>query len=160
MPAVTWTTLTAASLDTAKAASLVAALRTAALGAGQPDPIPEIVADVVNRIRMEIEAGGKTVVSADPAKIPPSLKRLGLRMVLREGQSRLNALGGLPLSDDEVREGKEDLRFLERIADPRNSLTVELPDDPAASPTVQSSQPSPQISAPEREWTRANQEGI
>lgn len=159
MPAIPWTTLTDASLNTAKAAALVTALRSAALAESQPDPIPEIISDVVARIRMEIEAGGKTVLSADVAKIPPSLKRLGLRMVLREGQSRLNALGGLPLSEDEVREAKEDLRFLERIADPRGSLTVETPDDPASTPTVQAASPSPLICAAPRVWSAANQDG-
>lgn len=142
-----WTTLTDASLNTAKAAALVDQLRSAALAVAQPDPIPEIISDVVKRIRMEIEAGGKTIMSSNPATIPPSLKRIGLRMVLREGQSRLNALGGLPLSEDEVREEKNDLDFLKRIADPRSNLTVETPDDPEAVPTVQSASPSPMICA-------------
>lgn len=138
-----WITLTLAQLDTAKAAAMVDALRTAALGDGQPDPVPEIITDATARIRMEISAGGKTVLSADATKIPPSLKRLGLRLVLREAQSRLNAAGALPLSDDERKEWDKDDAFLKRIAD--GELTVEAPDDPAASPTVQAKTGRPRI---------------
>lgn len=152
-----WITLTLAQLDTAKAAALVDALQTAALAAGQVDPMPEIITDVTTRIRMEVAAGGRTVLSADATKVPPSLKRLALRMVLREGQSRLNAAGALPLSEDERAEEKNDLRLLERIAD--GELTVETPDDPAATPTVQAASPSPLICARERRNTRNHQEG-
>ena len=143
MPA--WITLTTGQLSDAKAAAMVDALRTAALGSGQTDPVPGIIADVIVRIRMEIAAGGRTMLSADLTKIPPSLHRLALRMVLREGQSRLNALGALPLSEDERNEERNDLRFLERIA--KGELTVEIPDDPATVPTVQAAKPSPLISA-------------
>ena len=146
-----WTTLTVDMLKDAKAAAMVTALQSAALANEQPDPMPGIITDVVTRIRMEIAAGGKIVMSADAAKIPPSLKRLGLRMVLREGQSRLNALGALPLSEDERTEEKNDLRFLERIA--AGDLTVEAPDDPASTPTVQPKVGTPRITARERDKT-------
>lgn len=155
---VTWITLTLAQLDTAKAAALVDALQTAALADGQADPLPEIITGATARIRMEIAAGGRTVLAADATTIPPSLKSLGLRMVLREGQSRLNAAGALPLSDDEVREEKNDLRFLERIA--KGEITVETSDDPEATPTVQSKTSTPRITARDRVWTRADQDGI
>ena len=158
MPAVTWSTLTVADLSTGKAAALVEQLQSAALGDGQADPMPGICALVVIRIRTEIAAGGCTVLDADPARIPPSLKPLAVRMALREGQSRLNAVGALPLSDDERLEWKEDLRFLERIAEGR--ISVEASDNPEATPTVQASTPSPLISASERTWSRADQEGI
>lgn len=159
MPAVAWITFSVADLNTAKAAALVSALRTAALGEGQPDPVPEIITDAINRIRQEIEAGGKTVMSADPAKIPPSLKRLTMRWALREAQSRLNAMGAMPLSEDEVREEKNDLDYLKRLADPRSTLTVETPTDPASTPTVQAASPSPMICAPTRKFTASNQDG-
>ncbi len=157
MPAIAWTTLAVTDLPVGKAAALVASLQTAALGDGQADPLPAILAGVVTRIRAEIAAGGCTVLDADPAKIPPSLKPLAMRMALREGQSRLNALGALPLSDDERMEWKEDIRFLERIAEGR--ITVESSTNPETTPTVQAASPSPQICAPERQWSAANQDG-
>lgn len=157
MPAVTWTTLTVADLPVGKAAALVAALQTAALGDGQADPMPGICTLVITRIRAEIAAGGRTVLAADATQIPPSLKPLAMRMVLREGQSRLNALGALPLSEDERLEWKEDLRFLERIA--KGDLTVEASDAPESTPTVQAVSPSPLICARDREWSASAQDG-
>ena len=130
-----WLSLLAADLVTAKAAALVDALRTAALGEGQSDPVPGIIDTVVLRIRAEISAGGRTLLDVDPATIPPSLKSLALRMVLREAQSRLNAAGALPLADDEREEWRQDVRYLERIA--KGEIAVETTDTPEFTPSVQ-----------------------
>lgn len=158
MPATPWTTLTLAHLSVGKAAALVAALQTAALGDGQADPMPEILSGVVTRIRAEIAAGGRTVLDADATTIPPSLRSLAVRMALREGQSRLNAAGALPLSEDERLEWKTDVRYLERIA--AGDVTVEESTNPESTPTVQTVNPSPMISARGREWTACAQDGI
>jgi len=155
---VSWITLTVAQLDTAKAAALVDALQTAALAAGQADPLPEIIGNVTARIRMEIAAGGRTVLDADVTKLPPGLKSLGLRMVLREGQSRLNAVGALPLADDEKEEWRQDIRFLERIA--KGEITVEASDNPETASSVQPRTARPSISEPARQFTREAQDGI
>lgn len=141
--AVSWITITIADLNTAKASALVDALRTAALGEGQPDPIPDTIVSVVQRIRAEIAAGGKTVLDADPEKLPPSLKSIAVRMVLREGQGRLNAIGALPLSDDEREEWRQDVRYLERIA--KGEISVEKSDNPESTPTVQAKAGRPRI---------------
>lgn len=146
---VSWITISVAQLDTAKAAALVDALQTAALAVGQADPLPEIITSVTARIRMEIAAGGKTVLDADATKLPPSLKGLALRMVLREGQSRLNAAGAMPLSDDERKEWDQDVRFLERIA--KGEITVEQSDNPESSPSVQAKTGRPRITPRERD---------
>jgi hypothetical protein len=153
-----WITITVAQLDTAKAAGMVDALQTAALADGQTDPLPEIIVDVITRIRMEVAGGGRTVLSQDDTLIPPSLKSLALRMVLRQAQSRLNAAGALPLSDDERKEWDKDERLLERIA--KGEITVENPVDPASEPTVQSAAPTPSFKAPTRRFNRASQDGI
>lgn len=153
-----WIILTVAQLDTTKAAAMVDALRTAALRDGQDDPLPEIIVGVTDRIRMEIAAGGRTRLSADPAKLPPSLKSLALRMVVREGQSRINVMGAVPLADEEKEEWRQDIRFLERIA--KGEITVEEPDDPEPTPTVQSAVAQPMISGRERQFTRDQQDGI
>lgn len=137
-----WITILIDKLQDAKAAAMVDQLRTAALGAGQVDPVPDVIIDVTNRIRQEIAGGGKTVLSADATKIPPSLRRLAMRMIIREAQSRLNVMGALPLSDDERKEWDKDDRYLERIAD---GLAVEAPDDPQVSPTVQPRVGTPRI---------------
>lgn len=138
-----WITLTLSDLHTAKAAALVSALRTAALADGQTDPLPEVITSVTNRIRMEIAAGGRTVLDADATKLPPSLKSVALRMVVAEGQSRLNIDNALPLSDDDREQLRQDIRFLERIA--KGEITVEQSDNPESAPSVQAKTGSPRI---------------
>jgi hypothetical protein len=153
-----WVSIFVSDLVTAKAAPLVEKLQEAALGEGQADPIPEIITEVIARIRMEIAGGGKTTLSASTSLIPPSLKSLALRMILRQAQSRLNVLGALPLSDDERKEWDKDERLLERISS--GEITVEEPDDPERRPSVQSSIPSPSIRAVNRRFGRASEDGI
>jgi len=153
-----WITISSSDLVTAKAAVLVEQLQETALGDGQSDPTPEIITEVVARIRMEIAGGGKTTLSADGTRIPPSLKSLALRMVLRQAQSRLNAVGALPLSEDERKEWDKDERLLERIA--KGEITVETPDDPESGPTVQSVAPAPSIRARRRRFSREAEDGI
>ena len=156
MPA--WITLTVTDLPVAKVSALVDQLGSAALGTGQANPLPEIIANVTARIRAEIAAGGKTTLDAVATKIPPSLKSLALRMVLREGQSRLNALGALPLADDEKEEWRQDIRYLERIAD--GDITVEATDNPESSPTVQATTPRPLITPRARNFDRSQTDGV
>ncbi|EIP99456.1 hypothetical protein OpiT1DRAFT_03973 [Opitutaceae bacterium TAV1] len=153
-----WITLSVAQLDTVKAAALVDALRTAALRENQPDPLPEIITTVTDRIRAEIAAGGKTRLSANPERIPPSLKSIALRMVLREGQGRLNIKNALALSDDDRKQWDKDDRYLERIAG--GNVAVEMPDDPEPEPTVQSASALPMITGRDRKFTRDQQDGI
>lgn len=153
-----WITLSIEQLTTAKAGPLVVALSTAALGDGQSDPLPEILAGVVTRIRAEIAAGGRTRLDIDPTKLPLSLKALGHRMILREAQSRLNAMGSLPLSDDEKEEWRQDLRYLERIA--KGEITVEASDNAEGIPSVQPTTSSPCICCRTLNFGRRSQDGI
>ena len=153
-----WLSITSTDLVTAKAAALVDALRTAALADSQGDPLPEIIANVVARIRSEIAAGGRTTLDTAATKLPPSLKSLASRMVLREAQSRLNAAGALPLSDDEREEWRQDVRYLERIA--KGEIAVETSDTPESTPTVQPTVGSPRFTPRDRQFTRRSQDGI
>ncbi|MDR1279342.1 MAG: hypothetical protein LBK99_00780 [Opitutaceae bacterium] len=153
-----WITITPAMLDTAKAAAFVSALGTAALGEDQQNPLPEIIASVTDRIRMEIAAGGRTTLSATRSKIPPSLKSLALRFIIREGLQRINIMDALKPSEDDGEAIRQDIRFLERIA--RGEITVEAPDDPEPAPTVQATVTVPLISARPRHFTRHQQDGV
>lgn len=155
-----WVQIQVDDLPTAKAAPLVAALQSVALGEDQLDPLPEIITNVTSRIRAEIAAGGRTRLDADLSKLPRSLKSLALRMVLREAQSRLNANGALPLSEDEREEQRLDIRYLERIAD--GKISVEQPDNPEPSSELQSSNSptAPSIRIRPRKFKLSNQDGI
>jgi phage gp36-like protein len=141
----TWIALAEGDILAAKAGALVAAARTAALAAGQADPLYGALANVTARIRAEIAAGGRTVLAADPEALPPSLVALGARMVVRELQGRIDVFDGVPLSDSDKESWRQDVRYLERIA--RGEITVESSDAPEAVPSVQAPSPSPLISA-------------
>lgn len=159
MPAVTWTTLTVADLYDAKAAPLIDAAREAVLGADQDDPVDRAIANVVARIRQEIAAGGRTVLAADTATIPPSLRSLAARMAVRELQSRPDVMDALPLTDTDKEAWRQDVRYLERIAS--GEISVETSDSPEASPSVQDSGASAeQISSTPRRFTRDRLAGL
>ncbi len=119
-----WVSITTDDLNDGKLAPLVNALRTSALGAGQTDPTPRIIQSVTNRIRDEI-AGCKTNrVDQDTTKIPKGLHDLAVRMIVRQMMSRLQ----MALSNDEIEEQRNDLKYLERIA--RCDVPVDTPDNP------------------------------
>jgi hypothetical protein len=151
---MSWITITLADLKDAKVAALVEACRTAALGAGQTDPIPNIISSVITRIRAEI-AGCKTnLLDIDTAKIPPDLKGLAARMILREACSRLQQA----LTDDEREEQRNDLRYLERIA--KCEIPVAATDTPADTAEVQHGVAFEQASTPTRTATRSKLAGL
>jgi hypothetical protein len=149
-----WTNITEADLKDAKVAALVDACRTAALGAGQTDPMPNVIAGVIQRIRDEIKGCARNVLDLDPTKIPAGLKALAARMVVREMQSRLR----IQLKPDETEEWRQDVRYLERIA--KCEVPVAVPDNPETSPTVQSSAPAPAMYTPTRKFSEDGQDGL
>lgn len=149
-----WTPITEADLKDTKVAALVDACRTAALGTGQTDPMPGIIANVVARIRAEIKGCSKNTLDANTAKIPADLKSLACRMVVREMQSRLR----LALKDDEKEEWRQDVRYLERIAS--CDVPVAAPDDPESTPSTQAGAHAPRTYAPSRDFSLGNQSGL
>jgi len=151
---MSWIALTIDNLKEAKAAALVEACRTAALGTGQADPVPSIIENVTARIRAEISGCANNVLDADATKIPSDLKSLAARMIVREAISRLQQ----PLTDDEREEQRNDLRYLERIA--RCEVPVAAPDDPLTTAEVQSPTGTPRITARTRQFGRAYEDGI
>lgn len=117
-----WITLSTNDLRDREAAALVTALGTAALGAGQADPLPELLNGAAARVRAAIaSAPGHPALGEGPGSIPPSLKELTVRLVLRAAKGRLN----LPLEPDEVREAQWDERTLRELA--LGHLRVEQP---------------------------------
>ncbi len=148
-----WVTITTSDLQDTKAAALVSAMQSAALGVGQSDPTANIIADVVARVRAEIKGWRANELDSDATKVPHDLKSLTCRMILRELQSRLQ----LPLNDDEREEQRNDLDYLKRIA--RGEVPVALPDE-TGSDEVQASAAVPTIKADDGVFNRALQEGL
>jgi len=150
---MSWLAITEDALKVAKVAALVDASRTAALGAGQTDPMPLSIADVTARLRAEVMGHPSNVVDVDTTLIPSELLSLGCRMAIRQMQSRLQ----LPLNDDEKNEEKNDLRYLERIS--RGELTISLPDHPAVR-NMQVVLPPPMIRARRPLFRREQEDGL
>lgn len=147
-----WTTITEADLLARKMAPLMRALRTAALATGQSDPVDEISADMVQRVRTKIASCATNTVDEDATTVPVSLKALVCRMIIREAKGRLE----MPLTEDERKQMDVDERDLTAIA--ACNLVVEQPDT-AITPEVQVVQPGPVISARARRFSREQQDG-
>lgn len=158
MPAVAWIVLTEAHVLASKLAGLVSAARNAVIGTGQPDPLPQALLNVSNRIRTAIADGGRVRLSATEGAIPPSLVSLAARAVVRDLQGAIDVLDALPLSKSDELQWKADERYLERLADGKG--TVESPLDPENEPSVQSKVSRPRICDPVRRFTREDQDGI
>lgn len=151
---MSWVTITIDDLKDAKVAAMVEACQTAALGTGQTDPVPNIILNVIARIRAEVSGCAQNVLDADATKIPGDLKSIACRMIMREAMSRLQQ----PLTDDEREEQRNDLRYLERVA--RCEIPVAEPDTPLSTTEVQSGSGSPRIAARTREFGRTYEDGI
>lgn len=147
-----WISITSSDIAAAKMAPLVSALRTAALADGQSDPVVEITANVVSRIRRKIAACAGNRVDADAATVPASLKSLACRLILIEAKNRLE----IALTDDERKAWDVDERELNDIAACR--LPIEEATAPVA-PPVQAAQPPPTISGRRPQFTRRDQDG-
>lgn len=150
---MSWTSITVADLQDAKIADLVTACQTSALADDQDDPTAGIIADVVARIRAEVSACRANSLDADTTKIPGELKSLACRMIMRQCQSRLQ----IALNDDEREEQRNDLRYLERIAECK--IPIGATDDPITD-EVQSGAVSPTFTAKDRHFTRDDEDGI
>jgi len=150
---MSWTSITVSDLKDAKVAALVEACQTAALGSGQTDPTATIIQDVVTRIRAEVAACRSNQLDADTTTIPADLKSLAARMIMRQCQSRLQ----IALNEDEREEQRNDLRYLERIADCK--IPVAATDDPITD-EVQAGAVSPSLTAKTLYYDRDSQDGI
>jgi hypothetical protein len=125
---MSWVAITDEQLNSQKLAPLIEALRTAALGDEQTDPVDVMVGDVVREIRKAISAGGVEVDAVSVSTIPPSLLRMAGRLILWEAKGRLEMDREYDREDH-----REDLKTLERlrmgkepVEPPTNAETVDL----------------------------------
>lgn len=138
---------------TYKVAALVSALRTAALGVGQGDPVEVIKSQVVDVVRRKVAACRTNQVESTPDTVPASLLPIACRMILRAAKDRLE----IELTDDERKQWDKDDRELDAVA------SCAMPIDAAAAPvapSVQQTQPTPTIKARPRRFSGAQQDGV
>ena len=109
-----WITISPTDIYDYLAAEQAEALRGAALGTGQNDPLPTLIADVVARIRAEIAGGAGNTLSPAADSIPSELRGAALALIVEAAQSRLPSL---EMSDDQVRLANAARALLKRVAD-------------------------------------------
>ena len=116
-----------------QAGGYVTAFETAALLAGQPNPIEDAIRSTTLKIRGAIKSG-KYAVDRDKSKIPCELEDDALALVVNTCKVRLND----PMTEDERTNSHDAKALLNRIAD--GHYDVSTPDDPEpAAATTQTS---------------------
>ncbi len=124
MATASWITLSVTDVEDYLLAPQLNALRSAALGSTQGDPLPQIIRDVCRRVRAEVQGCPTNQVSPVEYSIPPSLKQAALALIIARAQTRLTVL---KLTEDQVRDYKSAERYLERVA--ACQVPVEQPED-------------------------------
>ena len=108
-----WVSPSEADMQRVLVAAQLAALRTAALGAGQADPFTGARAAVVAEVRAAIQTCERNRVSSAEGTVPPELLSATAYLIMAELQGRLPALA---LSESQRDQVKEARAKLERIA--------------------------------------------
>jgi len=153
--ATNWIVIIADDLNQYQAAKLVAAARTKALAASQPDPFLAVMPDVINRMRDDIRGCKSNQVSATPLTVPPGLRGEAILLTIEAMQPRLPGI----TIDEDLRTLITDAKArMKRIS--KCEIPIETPDDPQPAGEVQSSSAIEQVSGGERVATREKMQGL
>lgn len=138
-------------------AAQLAALRTAALGAGQTDPFTGARTAVVAEVRAAIQSCDTNSVSTDTGTVPPELLSATCYLMMAELQTRLPSM---KLSESQMDQVKEARRKLERIAECK--LAVSAPSEALEPASVQRGGGARVVSADTavRTATRSQMDGL
>ncbi len=110
---MSWISLTEAHVLTKLSAPELAALKTAAIGAAQADPLPEVVAQVVREVRGYVAGCDKNTLG--PAStIPDELQGAALNRIRYELATRLPVAS--LLTDARKESNRDALTLLQRAA--------------------------------------------
>ncbi|EDY16690.1 hypothetical protein CfE428DRAFT_5803 [Chthoniobacter flavus Ellin428] len=92
------------------------------LAVGGVDPVADAIANITAEVRSAVRTGNQ--LDTDPTKIPRSLKRLAVQMILFALMERI----GVPLSDAQAKESDRHAKRLEQLYERKEVL--EPPDSP------------------------------
>ncbi|HNX04678.1 MAG TPA: hypothetical protein PKI32_04215 [Opitutales bacterium] len=116
-----WTTISTSDIRDYLASDELDALSAEALGDGQADPLPTILADVVKRVRSEIAAHSANSLDPTSGTVPPELKGAAIALAVEAAYARLP---GIALSADHVRLANAARALLKRVADGDVAVTA------------------------------------
>lgn len=145
-----WITLTEAAALTAVNAPTLEAARTAAIATGQADPLPLVIAQVVNQVRGSVGASGRYRLGAD-GTIPSKLEAAALDLLAVRLLGRLD----LEISDAKRTLYKTAEDTLRAVA--AGNFDIEEPLIPSDEP---SSAPTPRITRRRLRYERRDADGI
>lgn len=147
-----WITLAEADVLTKLAAPELAAMKTAALGAGQANPLPEVITQVVREVRGYVAACDRNRLG-EGATIPDELLGAAISRIRFELATRLPVAS---LLTDARREANRDaLTLLSRVA----ACTFVLEQPAAVSPEVSAAPAAPRITPRARTYRREDGDG-
>lgn len=152
-----WTTLTVETLKTRNAGAEITALQESALADGQSDPVPEIIAMVIDEVRGYIATAEIPLGAA--STIPSKLVLAAINRIRFEAATRLP--GGSLLDDDRRAANTAAVKLLERVAD--GKYAVEEPETEDTETIAAGVTPSYTTTNPpqgQRNFDRADQDGI
>ncbi|MBI3986980.1 MAG: DUF1320 family protein [Lentisphaerae bacterium] len=149
---MSWSALTETEVTTRLTGAEVTALKSAALAAGQTDPLPEIVQQAVDEVRGYIAACRTNTLGA-AGTIPSRLISAALALIRYRLATRLpvKAL----LTEDRVKENEAAIRLLERVAS--CDFVIE---DPVTEDTESNPAPAPNMKEKHRHFKRRDQSGL
>jgi hypothetical protein len=148
-----WVTLTSDDMLRALTGPERTAVQTAALGAGQADPLPGIIADVVAEARGYIAANKANVLGED-GTVPEKLRGALIARARFEAFTRL-PVGRSLLTEDRVKANEAAVTLLRDVAAGRFAI-----EEPAIVSGEILPSPRPSFTRPTREFTRDNQDGL
>jgi hypothetical protein len=151
---MSWTTITVATLKSRNAGAEVTALSESALADDQPDPVPEIIAMVVNEVRGYISAAGITLQAGET--VPGRLVLAAINRIRYEAATRLP--GGAMLDDDRRESNRAAVSLLESVAAKR--FAVEEASTADSESTARSDGGISVVAKPTRTQTAADFQGL
>jgi hypothetical protein len=116
-----WLILTAGMLQSRISAPEYNALTAAVISSGQSDPIPQLLSDVTERVRLAIRSGGETLGAVNT--IPASLRRAALAIAKHDLFSRIAVLR--TLAEGAKNDAEKAERMLERVEE--GKVKIEAP---------------------------------
>ncbi|MCS6244633.1 MAG: hypothetical protein H2172_16245 [Opitutus sp.] len=149
---MSWITLTEANVLTKLSGPELTALKTAALGSGQINPLPEITSQIVREVRGYVRGcAGNTLGSGETIPdelLGPAITRIRFELATRLPVSSL-------LTEDRRSANANALALLRDVASGKFFVVT-----PAVPTTEATSTPSPSWSGRERTTTRSQQAGL
>jgi phage gp36-like protein len=147
-----WVIITADDVKTRLSGPEHSALTTAALAAGQSNPLPDLISQTVAEIRGYVAACERNRLE-EGEKIPSKLVGAALALIRYHLATRLPVKG--LLTDERKQEYTDAIRLLERVADCKFAV-----EEPSEVSTEVISSPKPSVGTRTRNYDRASQDGI